>query len=65
MYLTANLRGVLKLVDGQVDTVDFGACRRPRTAYHLKTRGSDLWLFGSKDVRRLTAGTWTEIATLA
>ena len=65
LYLTANLRGVLKLVDGQVETVDFGACRRPLTAYHLKARGSDLWLFGSKDVRRLASGTWTEIATLA
>lgn len=65
LYLTANTRSVHQLgEDAKLLTVDFGECRRPRNAYHLKVRGSSLWLFGSKEVRRKSGDTWFEIATL-
>lgn len=65
LYLTANTRSVHKLTaKAGLISPSFGSCRVPLTAYHLKVRDSRLWLFGSKDVRCFSSGTWEEIATL-
>jgi len=65
LHLTANLRSAHRLDPVQgLQTVDFGECATPMTAYHLKAREGALWLFGPKDIRRYADGAWTDIVTL-
>lgn len=66
VYLTANTRTVLVLSEaGGVTPVDFRECSIPMTAYHLKVRNNEMWLFGRKDVRVFDGGVWTEVVSLA
>lgn len=66
IYATAGLALVLKLdrKNGGFEPVDFGECRIPSTAYHLKVRDGLLYSFGAKDIRRFDGKVWEDLLSL-
>lgn len=66
IYATANLSLVLQLdrKNGEFNPVDFGECRIPGTAYHLKVRDDMLYSFGTKDIRRFDGRSWDDLLSL-
>lgn len=66
IYATANWSVVLKLnAKKRFVPVDFGRCRIPSTAAHLKVRDGLLYCYGPKDLVRFDGTTWKKLLALS